>query len=317
MLPATAPEPFDSPAHIFEVLWDGIRAIAFIEERGVRLQDRYGRDITDRYPEVAGLRSQVDGSGVALDGELVALDSQGRPDFSRLRSRLSVSDPREAKSLASSNPVTYHAFDVLYRDGRPMLEYPLLRRKEFLRQVLRPGGAIATPDFVARDGIAFFEAAREHGLEGILAKEKDSRYLPGRRSRGWLKITVYNKDEFVVGGFTYAGRWKAGKRTVRRVPLSALLLGLYDDIGRFHYVGEVAGSFEGDPNTSLLDDLVSRRCPFAEEPATSGLVFWCRPELAATVRFAEWTPQRRLRFPVFEAFRPDVPAETRRLEPGG
>jgi len=308
MLPAAAAEPFDSPAHIFEVLWEGIRAIAIVEAGRLRLHDRFARDITDRYPELSGIAAHVRGDSLALDGEIVALDADGKPDFARLRPRLAA-DPRAAARLAAQTPVTFQAFDLLYREGQPVMGWPLRRRRDMLRQ-------IAVPDFVARDGVAFFEAAREHGLGGIVAKERESRYLPGQRSRAWLTVKVHQKDEFVIGGFTYGGPSARRGRRGSPGPFSSLLLGLFDAEGALHYVGQVAGGFDSiDPDEHrLLDELVADGCPFTPEPGLGRLVFWCRPELAATVRFAERSPDGGLRFPVFEALRPDVPPESCRLD---
>ncbi len=305
-------EPFDSPAHIFEVLWDGVRAIAFVEGGRLRLQDGFGRDVTHRYPELGAIAAQVNDDGVAVDGNIVALDADGVPDISRLLRRASVDDAAEAARRAAEAPVTVQAFDILYRNGEPLMSFSLRRRKELLRLALRPKGAVALPDYVARDGIAFFEAARQHNLEGIIAKEWDSRYVAGQRSRAWLKIKVYQKDEFVVGGFTYGGQMLGLRPGRQRRPFASLLLGLYGDDARLRYAGEVTGGFDEMPeeDAALLDGVADRECPFREEPALGRLVFWCRPELAATVRFAGWSPEGRLRFPLFESLRPDVPAES-------
>ncbi|MEX0681915.1 MAG: hypothetical protein WD904_07305 [Dehalococcoidia bacterium] len=317
MLPVAATEPFDSSAHIFEVIWDGLRAILFVESSGVRVQDRYGRDVTHRFPELQRITSRVHGSGIAFDGEIVALDPKGRPDFGRLAPRLTVDDAVLAAELAEDAPVTFQAFDLLYREGQPVIGWTLRRRKEMLRSLVRPSAAITVPDWVIRDGIAFFEATREHDLEGIVAKELDSRYLPGQRSRSWLSIKVHQRDEFVIAGYTFGGRWDP-RRPSRpaREPLQSLLLGLYDTEDNLRLVAEVAGGFSRDTAADLaeqLDALTARECPFAEEPPLERLVFWCRPEMCATIRFGGWTPERTLRFPVFEAARPDVPAVSCRL----
>jgi len=312
MLPVPAAEPFDSPAHIFEVIWDGLRAIVFVESGGVRVQDRYGRDVTLRFPELQRITSRVQGSGLAFDGEIVVLDRQGRPDMAALAPRLTVDDASLAAEMAEDAPVTFEAFDLLYREGQPVTGWTLRRRKEMLQSLVRPSAAITVPDWVSREGIAFFDAAREHGLEGIVAKELDSRYLPGQRSRSWLAVKVHQRDEFVVAGYTFGGRWDPRRpATPAREPLHSLLLGLYDSDGKLHFAGEVSGGFSPDAAADLaeaLDALGAPECPFSEEPELGRLVFWCRPETCATVRFGGWSKERTLRFPVFEAARPDVPA---------
>ncbi len=322
MMPAVAPEPFDSPAHIFEVIWDGLRAIVFVEGGEVRVQDRFGRDVTHRFPELGAIAARVNGPAMAMDGVIVALDRNGRPDLGRLAPRLAVDGPELAREMADDAPATFEAFDLLYREGQPVTGWTLRRRKEMLRSLVRPSAAIVVPDSVIREGVAFFEAAREHELEGIVAKELDSRYLPGQRSRSWLAVKVHQRDEFVIAGYTFGGRWNPRKpsRPVRE-PLHSLVLGAYDADERLHYIGEATGGFgrtAAADLAALLEPLASRDCPLAEEPPLGRLVFWCRPEVCATVRFGGWTPQRTLRFPVFEAARPDVPAVSCLLpEPAG
>lgn len=315
MLAALGGQPFDSPSYIFEVKWDGVRALAFIEGGEVRIQDRYLRDVTALYPELQTLGRQTE-AGAVLDGEIVVLDGTGRPELARLRERLAARDGEEAKRLAASAPVTFQAFDILYSRGANVMDHPLWRRKLLLRRATRPAGALAVPGFLEREGIAFFEAAREHGLEGVLAKERESPYLSGRRSAAWLKLKVHQKEEFVVGGYTFGGGWRREGRP-RQGPFESLLLGLFDESGALRYVGEVAGGYaEADAGhiARSLEGLASKECPFREEPASRRLVFWCRPGLVATVRFAEWTADGRLRFPVFEALRPDVPPGSCRLD---
>jgi ATP-dependent DNA ligase len=310
MLATAAPEPFDSPAHIFEVLWEGVRALAFVERGELRLQDRWGRDITHRYPELSSISVRIRESGAVLDGAIVCLDANGRPDFARLSARLGIDDPGEAQSAAESARVTFQAFDLLYRERQSVMGWTLRRRKEMLRNIVRPNATIAVPDDVNRDGIAFFEAARAHGLLGIVAKEAESKYLPGERSRAWLSVLARKQGEFVIGGYTYGGSWNPRSARPRHEAFSSLLIGRAREDGRLDYAGEVAGGFQ-DANTALsstLDQATITNCPFAEEPAPERLIFWCRPEVVATIGYAEQLAGGRLRFPVFRALRPDVPA---------
>ena len=248
----------------------------------------------------------------------VALDEQGLPDFGRLRTRLNIDSPAEAARLAGVTPVTFQAFDILYRDGRPVMNEPLRTRKNILRQVVALPGVVVVPDVVEREGSAFFEAAREHGLEGIIAKEMDSRYEPGRRRKAWLMLKVYQKDEFIVAGFTYGGPIKhhIARRPQRH--FSALLLGLYDRHGRLQHVGEVSGFSDAayDELLPALDEATTQECPFATPPALERLVFWCRPQVVATIRYSEWDSRRQLRFAVFDSLRPDVPPESCLLSEG-
>jgi bifunctional non-homologous end joining protein LigD len=315
MLPAAAADPFDSPAHVFELLWDGVRSLAFVEQGNVRLQDRWGRDVTQRYPELSSLARRLRESGMVIDGEIVCLDADGRPDFGTLRHRLAVDDAETARSLAEQYPVTLQAFDLVYRERQPVTGWALRRRKEMLRNLVRPDATIAVPDYVTKDGVAFFEAAREHGLEGIVAKEADSHYLPGQRSRAWLTVRVQQKRDFIVGGFTYGGRWipRGGSRPGGAI--SSLLLGLLRQDGCLEFAGEVSGGFQDEMGelTRLLDEATTAACQFAEEPALERLVFWCLPEVVAAINYAETGPDGRLRFPVFKALRPDVPPDSCRI----
>jgi DNA ligase D-like protein (predicted ligase) len=315
MLAALGGQPFDSPSHIFEVKWDGVRALAFVEDGEVRMQDRYLRDVTVLYPELQVLGRQTE-AGSVLDGEIVVMDGTGRPEQARLLERLAARDGGEAEELAVRSPVTFQAFDILYSRGANVMDQPLWRRKLLLHRATRPAGALAVPSFVEREGVAFFEAAREHALEGVVAKKREGLYLAGTRSAAWLKLKVHQKEEFVVGGYTFGGGWRHGGRP-RRGPFESLLLGLYGEDGALRHVGEVAGGFAeagAGHITRALDAVTSAECPFREQPASRRLVFWCRPELVATVRFAEWTADGLLRFPVFEALRPDVPPASCRLD---
>lgn len=316
MLPTPAAEPFDSPAHIYEVLWDGVRTLAFAEHGMLRLQDRWGRDVTQRYPELGALSGRLRESGMVIDGEIVCLDADGKPDFSRLRHRLAVDDERTARELAEQYPVTFQAFDLVYRERQPVTGWPLRRRKEWLRGLVRADGTtIAVPDYVAKDGVAFFEAAREHRLEGIVAKEADSRYLPGEQSRAWLTVRVQQKRDYIVGGFTYGGRWNPRGGSPSREAISSLLLGLMRKDGHLDFAGEVSGGFQDEMGDLVkrLDEATTQACPFADEPALERLVFWCRPEVVATITYADIASDGRLRFPVFKALRPDVPANSCRV----
>jgi bifunctional non-homologous end joining protein LigD len=253
---------------------------------------------------------------MVIDGEIVCLDEAGRPDFGRLRHRLGVGNPAEAARLAEEYPVTLQAFDLVYREGQVVAGWALRRRKEMLRSLVRPSASIVVPDYVARDGVAFFEAAREHDLEGIVAKEADSHYLPGQRSPAWLAIRRRQKRPFVIGGFTYGGRWNPRSSRPPREPLTSLLIGLRRNDGQLSYVGEVTGGFQEEMSDLIerLDASAAAECPFVEAPETGRLAFWCRPELVAAINYAEWGPDGRLRFPVYQTLRPDVPVEACRAE---
>lgn len=313
MIAASADESFDSRSHIYELLWDGLRAVVYVEGRSVRIQDRYGRDVTGLFPELALLHQRLPRSGTVLDGMIVALNDDGSPEFAGLLPRLLGDDSATRDEGAH---ITYHAFDLLYQGGESVMDFTLRRRKELLREIVRPGDRIAVPDDVQTDGIALFDAAREHGLGGIVAKELNSSYAPGARGRAWLTIRTFPRRNFVVGGFTYGGPFRGKKAATHRGPVESVLVGVYDDEDRLQFAGEASGSFRaGDAAATKLDAITTAACPFAEPPTVEKLVFWCRPQIAAAVRYADWTPGGTLRFPVFETLRPDIPPETLRQEP--
>ncbi len=309
MLAADAVEPFDSSSHIFEVLWDGARTLLFAERGHVRAQDRYGRDVTSRYPELHAASNHLSSSAVVLDGVIVCPDDEGRPDFARLLRRLSARNDAEASLLAADVPVSFQAFDVLYRGGISVTGEALRRRKELLQQIVRDQSVIAVPDVVEREGIAFFEAARAHSLPGIVAKDGESRYSPGERSRSWLAMRVFERSKFVIGGCTYGRAFRPGRPARARGPFDSLLLGQYDSSGALRFAGEVEGPFASDVAEELtrsMDLLADSASPFADPPAPSRLIFWTRPEMVASVRFAGRSPAG-LRFAIFECLRPDIP----------
>jgi len=315
LLAAAADEPFNSQAHIFEVLWDGIRALVYVEREQVLVQDAHGTDVTWRYPELQSIASEVNGTGIVLDGEIVVLDQDGVPQFTHLLARLDAQDSAGVLGAANAHPVAFQGFDVLYRAGQSVMNEPLRTRKRILRQVVRVPGSLSVPDFVEHEGVAFFEAAREHGLAGTVAKEIDSSYSHGRTSSAWRETRVSKRNEFVIGGFTYGGANRVN-RLRSREPFASLLLGAYDRWQQLQFVGEIAGGFDHPTQNALagsLDGLTASLCPFAEEPPTHRLVFWCQPALVAAVSYSKWTDDGRLQFPKFDWLRPDLPPAACRL----
>ena len=202
MLARLARRPFDSPDHLFELKWDGIRALAFVDRGHVRLLGRNSRDITATFPELSSLPTQVDAGSAVLDGELVCLDQHGHPSYPRLARRLDKLSDRKARR----DLVHFIAFDLLYLESRSMMGEPLLHRKSRLQEVLKPSEIAQACDFIEGDGEAFFQAACEHGLEGVVAKDKSSLYFPGRRSHHWLKVKRVRESEFVIGGYMSLSR---------------------------------------------------------------------------------------------------------------
>ena len=289
MLAQLAHEPFDSPKHIFEVKWDGIRALAYIQSGRLRLQSLTGRDITSQFPELAGMPRQLEVDGVVLDGELVCFDEQGQPSLRHAQQRLLTTKRR----LGPAPPTHYIAFDLLYHKGASVMGEPLTNRKELLRRVLNPGDLLQECEYIDTDGIAFFQATCDIGLEGVVAKEKSGVYVPGKSSPSWLQVKQVHHYDFVVGGYT--------ARSKQRPSISSLLLGLYDEEKRLVYVGTVGTGFshaEAEELYTAVNRLQVGRCPFRTMPSVRGSVSWCRPTVVCQVRYREFTGGGKLRNPV-------------------
>ena len=298
MLAVPAPEPFDAEDRIFEVKWDGIRALAFISSGRVRLQSRNQKDITDPFSDVAAdVGDAVHADGLVLDGELVSLDKSRLPRLQGVMQRI-----HGQGHLAERFPVSYEVFDILYKDYRPVLREPLMRRKHLLNQALSPSASIHLCHFVEREGITFFRAATDLGLEGMVAKQKNSLYIPGKRSRNWLKVKANKTGNLVVGGYTIGG----GRH--RKELFGSVLIGAYDR-GRLRFLGSVGGGFSKEDMTlthSLLTQLHTKACPFVNPPQVQRLLYWCEPSLVFQVKYGELTEAGHLRFPIFTALRPDI-----------
>jgi DNA ligase D-like protein (predicted ligase) len=310
MLAIPASEPFDSPEHIFELMWGGLRAIAYLRDGHLRLRGRNDCDFAACFPELGRLPEMLDAREAILDGEIIAIDRQGQPAFDALRPRLRgmlesvAGEPppelRRAKRLDAQ--LSFQAFDLLWLDGRSLTDRPLWQRKNRLHELVRAGDEFAAVDFVNDEGVAFFEAVVQRKLEGVVAKQKASVYSPGMRSRHWLEVRSLHSGDFVVGGFTFGGARRKGE------PFSQLLLGAFDG-GHFEYVGAVSGGMHDDEARQLiamLEPAVIDGPAFADPPVIPRLIYWTKPVLVCHVRFSEWSPDGFLRFPIFSALRPDL-----------
>jgi DNA ligase D-like protein (predicted ligase) len=301
MQAVAAEAPFSSDEYLFEVKWDGLRCVLFVDHDGsVRVHDRGLHDITSLLPELRAATAQV-AAGTVLDGELVATDTEGRPDQHTLRRRLAG-----GAAMAAEIPLAYLAFDALYVEGKSQLRLPLHRRKTRLRRAVISGGHIYVPDYISGEGVELFEACLERGLEGVMAKHLESTYVPGQRSPFWLKVKAVKSDDFVVIG------------SMPGEPFGPLLVGFYEE-GRLLPCGSVSGGFDDEAGAeiaSALPRLESATCPLEPSPVITAPVRWCRPELVISVRYSEWAPDGTLRFPIFNALRPEVhPAECVRHRP--
>ncbi len=291
MLATSVREPFDHPDWLFEVKWDGYRAIAELSARGVSLHSRNGISFVDKFAPVAAALRKFEFEAV-LDGEIVVVDQEGRPDFQAL----------QHYRQAGPGRLLYSVFDLLYFEGRDLRGLSLLRRKELLKKILPLSSFVRPSDHVARDGVLFFRTALEKGLEGIVAKHIGSMYEAGKRSGQWLKIKARLTQDAVIAGFTEPG---GGRKHI-----GALVLGVFDG-DRLVYIGHVGSGFAESDLKDLYEKLLpfaSTECPFPSEPATNAPVTWVRPELVCEVSLSGWTEDNVMRQSVFLRLREDKSA---------
>jgi len=304
MLASPGTLPTDDDEWSYEFKWDGVRALARVEGGRLRLHSRKGNDITVTYPELRPLGEELGSTQVWLDGEIVAMQD-GRPSFSALQQRMHVHNDRQARGLASSVPVTYLVFDVLYLDGRSCVDLPYTERRELLAGLeLRGPSWNISPSFDG-DGAAVVETAREQELEGVIAKRRSSRYFPGRRTADWVKITEVLTIEVLIGG------WRPGEGR-RSGTIGSLMLGVPTDAG-LRYVGQVGTGFTDEALAALHDQLkplVQKGSPFANDVPRDRAkgATWLSPEVVGEVEFRNWTSDGRLRAPSWRGLRSDKDA---------
>jgi bifunctional non-homologous end joining protein LigD len=288
----------------FEVKWDGFRAIARVSGGEATLTSRNGNDLTGRFANVAKeLPKALRTPDAVLDGEVCALDDQGRSSFSAMQ---------QGKP---GTPIAYYVFDVLEVEGKPLLDRPLAERRKLLDKLLDRRHRTIRLSETFDDGAALLEAAREQGLEGVIAKRVDSRYAEGRRTRDWLKVKTHGRQEFVIAGYTKGQGRRAGR-------FGSLVLAVRRE-GELVYVGNCGTGFTEDEIDRLLGKLrpLERpKPPFRTVPKMpkirKGDVVWLEPELVAEVEFAQWTHDGHLRAPVYQGLREDKePEEVQREEP--
>jgi bifunctional non-homologous end joining protein LigD len=305
MLATPVNEPFDGAEWLFEIKWDGYRAIAFIEDGKLRLVSRNQNDLTPRYPELKDLAKSVKAKTAILDGEVVALDDQGRASFSLMQQRTGFRPGGKRAATRADVPVLYYAFDLLYLDGYDLRKLPLEDRKKKLASILVTGDSVRYSDHYEKQGKVLFEMARSKGLEGILAKKRDSIYQE-RRTSEWLKIKITHRQECVIGGYT--------EPEGSRAHFGSVVLGLHDRQGRLIHVGQAGSGFDQkslDEVWKLLKKRETKKNPFYGEVEALRRVYWVKPELVAEIEFAEWTDGTsagsgpKLRAPVFLGLRDD------------
>ena len=303
----------------FEIKWDGLRAIAYLQPGRIRLESRNLHVITDAYPEVRGILADLGMREAVLDGEIVAFGEDGRPSFGALQKRMHVTSPSAVKRLRDSTPVVYAIFDLLYLDGRSLMGLTYDERRAELAALGLSGPAWRVPVAHAGDGRELWEATGAQGLEGIVAKRRDSRYEPGRRTGAWVKVKHVHRQELVIGGWLPG----EGKRERR---IGALLMGVHDAEkaasrpGALRYAGRVGTGFSERTLNELAARLATRvtdTTPFDPPPKLPRGAIYVRPELIAEVEFREWTADGLMRAPSFKGLRDDKPAVEVVREPAG
>lgn len=297
MLATLTKQRFSDPSWIFEHKLDGERCLAFKTRGAVELLSRNKQHLNNTYPEVVDALGAAGDHDCVVDGEVVAFDGK-RTSFEKLQGRIGIKDPDEARR--SGIRVFYYVFDMMYVDGFDIRALGVIHRKTLLQRGLRFQAALRLLQHRNTEGESLYQRACGQGLEGLIAKRRDSEYV-GRRSPDWLKFKCVNEQEMVIGGFTDP----AGSR----IGLGALLVGYYQ-AERLRYAGKVGTGFSTKTLLGLRRRLAARelkRSPFADIVSEKG-AHWVRPDLVAQIGFTEWTTDGKLRHPRFEGLRTDKPA---------
>lgn len=311
MLAVASALPAQLDRFAFEPKWDGMRALAGVRRGRLLLVSRNGIEQQGRFPELAGIAGALRGHEAILDGEIVAFDAKGRPDFGRLQTRFGLQDAGEARRQAAANPAHFLAFDLLWLDGKDLTRLPFSKRRRALEELHFAGDSWATTPSLVGAGAEMLRMSRETGMEGVMAKRLDSPYVPGERSPAWLKVRNRARQEFVVGG------WTEGEGA-RRGHFGSLLVGFHDAPRRrgksaparaaLRFVGKVGSGYRTDDLERLqrtLDRLAMARNPFAGLPPDIGPVHFVQPRLVVEVEFNGVSRHGLLRQPSFKGLRTD------------
>lgn len=292
----SADKPPGGSQWLYEIKWDGVRALCFLENGKLRMCSRTGNSYDRQYPELSTLPHQVAAETAIIDAEIAVLDDSGRSHFELIQPRIHQTDPNTIAHMARKTPVKLFAFDLLYLDGYDLRQVPLKDRKSTLASIFTPGERAQLSEAFQVPGEEMLEAARQMGLEGVIAKQAESKY-ESRRSRSWLKLKITGRQEFVICGYTHG----------ERDTFSSLVLGLYAD-GKLQWVGNVGTGFDDKTLRDLhkrLKALETPKAPFAKRPVMLRDVTWVKPELVCECKFVEWTQDGKLRAPVYLGLRTD------------
>jgi bifunctional non-homologous end joining protein LigD len=320
MLATPIDKPFDNKEWVFEIKWDGVRAILFLNKTDktepiLELSSRAGNSISHRYPEITEtieLTGTITCSGsVVLDGEIVVLDSRGHPDFQSHQKRMNVEDSKDIHILSRQIPATYYLFDILYLDGKSLQNLDFLERRRIISSIIKTNNRIKISEFFDEHGISLYDKIKGMGLEGIIAKKKSSKYSQGTRSRDWLKIKDVKTQDCVVIGFT---RGEGNRENY----FGSLLLAAYDKhTHEQRFVGHTGSGFNFEQIDNIytkLEEMTTSKCPIRYVPYTNRDPIWIRPELVAEIKYSNWTNDGIMRAPIFLRFREDKKPEECTIE---
>jgi len=295
MLAQHSEKPFNSEDWIFEVKWDGIRAISYVDA-GLSIRSRNDKELKYNFPELEELKRLTENA--VIDGEIIVIKA-GKADFQALAERSKTASTENIKYLSQKSPANYVVFDMLEKDGKPLVQLPLAERKKLLKEYVREGSYVVLSAFVETDGEAYYKAALAKGMEGIMAKKKDSQYEPGARSANWLKIKPTLTCDCAIFGYTVG-------KGARNPTFGALILGLFSEKGPI-YVGKVGTGF----NQEDLDSMLKMFEPLQVKDKTlEGVdvpenIVWLKPETVCEVGYQNVTNDGRLRMPRFLGLRND------------
>jgi bifunctional non-homologous end joining protein LigD len=288
MLAKETSQPFDDKHWLFEIKWDGYRAITEKNENEILLYSRNGLNFQQTYPVVVEELKSIDADCV-LDGEIVVLNDQGKPDFQLL----------QHYSENQNRPIQYYIFDLLELNGKDTTSLPLIDRKELLHEIIPENAVIKYSDHILEKGKEFFEVSKEQNLEGIMAKKTDSKYYPGRRTTDWLKIKNHKTAETIIAGYT---KPEGSRKFFRSIILAE------KEGNEFKYVGNAGSGFNDQSLKELYDlmqPLIQKESPFSEKIKNISSVTWIRPELICEIKYSEITADGKFRHPVFLHVRND------------
>jgi bifunctional non-homologous end joining protein LigD len=300
MLARPVDKPPDSQDFFYEVKWDGIRALISLDEGELKIHGRNRFDITTQFPELRITEQAFRATSAVFDGEIVCLEDDGKPNFGNVIHRMQQRTEGAIERASARHPAVCYLFDCLYLDGRPIVNEPLARRREWLQDAIRKNPAYRVSEAV-EEGPAFFEAVKQLGLEGVMAKQRNSPYLPGKRSESWLKIKPRQTIECAIVGYT---RGKGDRET----SFGALHLGQIEH-AKVKYLGKAGSGLDEDGLKTVLAELQKLKTtkkPFKEKTEDEARTVWVEPKLMCEVQFLLVTPDGLLREPVFMRLRPDL-----------